>query len=97
MVAVGRRLLLCGGTTTLSDRLNDVYASDDGDIEIDLQVFKIGDEFRFSMTNDEAGVIATLVGRAWKISLPTGVAGVNRIPDGFVSEGLDLLIRDHSA
>jgi len=103
LVATGS--LLGDGTITLNEAnvsgltgsVAVVYASDDGDIEIDLQVFKIGDEFRFSMTNDEAGVIATLVGRAWKISLPTGVAGVNRIPDGFVSEGLDLLIRDHSA
>ena len=74
-----------------------IFTVDDIDITIHLNPFKIGDEFRFELTNDEAGVIQTVVGRTWKMVLPSVAAGAETIKDGAVSEGLEILTRDHSA
>jgi hypothetical protein len=70
---------------------------DDSSITLDMEVFKLDDEIRVSIANDEAGVVQTVVGRTWKITLPNAVAGSETIKDGVVAEGLSVLTVDHAA
>jgi len=67
----------------------------DSDIYIDLNVFKLNDEFRFNLLNDEAGLLEQMVGRIWGIELPSATSGAETITDGVVVEGINVLRLQH--
>jgi hypothetical protein len=93
------------GTITLSSvnasgltgSVDVVYTTDDIDIMLDMKVFKLDDEFRFNITNDQTGILQTIIGRTWKIVLPSAISGSETIKDGSASEGMSVLLKDHAA
>ena len=48
----------------------------DNDIVFDIRQPRIGDIFRYTVTNDEAGNFATKIGRRYPVSLPSDAAAV---------------------
>lgn len=85
------------GTVTLSPMNNSglsgscviAYASDDFDIQVNLNPFKKGDIIRVTCSNDKAGMFNALFMDIWDV--PLGSGGVPTIDDAILKEALDHL------
>ncbi len=65
------------------------FTIDDLDIVVDLQPFAIGDKVSVVITNDEAGVLQTLMKDIWGFTLQSATSPAETLPDTIIKEGVD--------
>jgi hypothetical protein len=97
LVARGDRI--GDGTVTLAEQNGSgltgscviVYASDDLDIQVNLQAFKEGDIITFEVENDYKGIIQTMFAEYFGISLNSTTPGAATLKDELIKESFDHL------
>lgn len=79
-------------TSGLSGSALIAFTVDDTDMVVNLNAFALNDRITMSITNDEAGILQTLIRSIWTFALPSNASPT--IPDDLVEEGVDHFIAE---